>query len=136
MWSNCLQSAAVQDENNIHTYIIYLDSLLDIMIGYASWLEATLLTHLLTLYSPKPQQYVRLFANDANDNDINAHKSYRSKTHLLKVKSYLLLKEVILTSVSVSSTWYSNVVPSYVAFDKYMCSLVTTFFNIYIWKCV
>ena len=49
-------------------------TLLDIMAGYASWLEAG--TRNLTLYSPTPQQSLRQWRPFANDNEASAYKSW------------------------------------------------------------
>ena len=48
-------------------------ALLDIMVVYASRLEASYLTHHLTLLTP--QQSVRQWRSFVNDNEANAHKS-------------------------------------------------------------
>ena len=49
--------------------------LVDLVIGYVFWLEASYLARHLTLYSPKPQQYVRQWRPFANKNEANAQKS-------------------------------------------------------------
>ena len=60
------------DLTNSDKHVVFLA----FMVGYASSLEANLLSHHLTLYSQKPQQSVRQRRPFANDNEANTHKRY------------------------------------------------------------